>query len=128
YVGEETRNAIKLSMDGVSNIKAEEIIPSYMNYYSIGSFFQKLYIPLMATIVDMAIFMVRLSLYVVAFRIIFILGMKGYSVLFKSKKESYGIENYEPEVTVLVPVYNEEENIASTLISILNNNYSNYEV
>jgi cellulose synthase/poly-beta-1,6-N-acetylglucosamine synthase-like glycosyltransferase/peptidoglycan/xylan/chitin deacetylase (PgdA/CDA1 family) len=94
----------------------------------IHDFFLTLYINLFPMARNFFVFAVFLTLILVAIRTGGLLGLLLFGALFRKKPIDKADQEGGPGVSILIPAYNEQENIAATVESVVRTQYRNREI
>ncbi len=127
FVGENTRQKIsKVSKDASSvSHQFDEADSRTANFFSyIRQKIELSYINLLGTWSLALTALMRYVMMIVIFRTVFMFGFFLLSLIPKKNVD----QSWNGKVTVIIPAYNEEKNIAATVMSVLHNNYKNKEI
>lgn len=123
-VGPKTRELIGASY-GVGEVLGATTEKTFLS--SINSKLQHTNLELVSFLMSSLKYLFWIIIALIIFRIVMILGLAIF-LFFKNKFVKTKTYSYKKGVTVLVPAYNEEENIESSILSIIQNDYPEKEI
>lgn len=129
---EPTRKAISDAAHVVlSPPVASKGLPGNLYSSSIGSFFKYIYVNFFPGTHAILAFMVRLALFLVFLRCFTVLAFLLYGYITKDRTIDYGMLHRKARrigISVLIPAYNEKENIRATIESVLRSTHARREI
>lgn len=126
-VGPETRAAIKqVSLKAHPLLdQADSTSAQNTSFFApLRQFLERTYISILGTWSLTLVSVMRIVMFIVIFRTVMMFGFFLLSLL-KQKKSTLP---WDKKVSVIIPAYNEEKNIAATVMSVLHNTYKNKEI